>query len=154
MSAETSAQPTTTGRRPGVGECRFCGSTPAVETAQQSLGSVAVFYRVTTWKGWMCRSCGEAIHREATARTMTWSWWGIGIIAWWIFPLVNRARVRKVRELDVPRPAPGVVAELEAPMGPGPWWYQRRGTLAVTCLALSAVVAFCALIVIGIVGEA
>lgn len=134
MSTETDPTTTRTGREPDVHECRYCGSTPAVRTSQIGFTSFAVFFRYTTWRGAMCRSCGEAVHRDAVAKTLGGVWWGIGVFAVWFFLILAAVKVRKVRALDLPRPTPGVAAPLPAPMEPGPVWYRRRGTLVAFCI--------------------
>ena len=121
-------------REPDVGECRYCGSSPAVKTTQQALGSIAVFYRITTWQGEMCRACARAVHADATARTMTWVWWGVAGFMFWFFPLINRRRLRRALELDLPRPTPGVVAPLAAPRAEALPWTKRRGAVVATCV--------------------
>ncbi|MBL0888862.1 hypothetical protein [Myceligenerans indicum] len=133
-ATESSPSNVVAGREPADGECRFCGSTPAVKTTQQGIGSFLIFYRITTWRDQMCRSCAEAVHRDANAKTMTWGWWGLGGIMFWMFLLGNAARMRAARALDHPRRTAGVAAPLNEPMVPGEPWFRRRAALVATCI--------------------
>lgn len=131
---ESSPSNAVAGREPADGECSFCGSTPAVRTTQQSIGSFLILYRITTWRDHMCRSCAEAVHHDANAKMMTWAWWGLGGILFWMFLLSNAAWLRAARALDHPRRTPGVAAPLNEPMVPGEPWFRRRAALVATMI--------------------
>lgn len=124
-------------RPPGDGECRFCGSAPAAHTAFQSFLTVAVFYRLSTLRGWMCRLCGLAVFRSQTSRTLVGCWWGPGVIATPIILIANRLRLRRVLRLDPPRPIPGVAASVPTAMDPGaPVLARPSGIFALVMLAM------------------
>lgn len=150
VSEAVAGEPPRTGRQPDVGECRYCGSAPAVKVTQQAATSFLVFMRYTTWNGWMCRDCAEAVHIEADAKTMKGIWWGPASIVFWVFLWMNKARMRKVRGLEEPHRTPGVEAELDAPMVSGVPWTKRRGPVVATAVFSALWLLVIALIVIGV----
>ncbi|MET7402153.1 hypothetical protein ABZS66_52610 [Dactylosporangium sp. NPDC005572] len=116
-------------RPPAEGECQYCGSRPAVRTTFQSLTSIAIIYIITSFRGWMCRSCGLATYRARTNRTLAAGWWGISAVGVPILLLIDRLRLRKVLRLAPPVPTPGVAAQLPAPMDPGLPVLRRPGAI-------------------------
>ncbi|PZR52027.1 hypothetical protein DNL40_13490 [Xylanimonas oleitrophica] len=150
MTVENDVQDAEAGREPGEGECGLCGSAPATLLTQQGLASLLIFFRLSTWKGWACRDCAEAVHADADARTMTWAWWGVGGFMAWAFLLGNRARMRKARALDVPRSTPGVTAAMAAPVVDVQPWYRRRAPLVAACVGVTVWVLLAAFFVLAL----
>jgi hypothetical protein len=100
-------------RRRRVPILREC---PAAHTTFQSFLTAAVFYRISTLRGWMCRSYGLAVFRSQMSRTLLGCWWGPGVLATPIILIANRLRLSRVLQLDLTRPSPGVAASVPAAM--------------------------------------
>ncbi|WBB68147.1 hypothetical protein [Micromonospora sp. WMMD812] len=120
-----------------------------MRTAFQSVTSVVILYIVSSHRGWMCRSCGLAMFRHHTNRSLLGGWWGIGVIAIPIFLLFDRVRLRRVLRLDPPRPTPGVAAHSPVPLDPGkPVLARPGGILAIVLLTLLVVVVGCGIVAV------
>jgi hypothetical protein len=130
-------------RPPGQNECELCGSHPAARKTFQSVTSIAILYIITTNRGTYCRTCGLALFRERTNRSLMAGWWGVGVIAIPILGLFNWLRLRTLLQLAPPQPTPGVSAQLRAPLDPGKTVLQRPGAI-VTAVLLVLLIAFIA----------
>jgi hypothetical protein len=127
------------GRSPLAGECQLCGSAPAIKTNLPSLTGLVVAYQFSWFKGWFCRDCGIAIHREQTAKTLVRGWWSLtGPLAVPVLLLANLFRWFKLSRMAAPRPSPGVAAPNPRPLPPGRPLFQRPVMLMLV-MALPAV---------------
>ena len=137
---DRSAQPL---RPPSEDECRFCGSSPACEaTLRQETGMVLV--RRRRWlTGPFCRSCGIAMFREVTNRTLLTGWWGVlSFFANLLTIAGNLGARRRFGQLSSPQPNPAVATWLSAPIPVGRPVFQRSGiwvtSIVFTLVALVA----------------
>lgn len=135
-------------RPPVDGECMFCGGHPAAHVALLSVASLAIFHVVSNDTGWMCRSCGLALYRRHTNRSLLQGWWGVGLVSVPVLLLVNRVRMRPVLRLNPPQPTPGVAALVPVPLDIGPAVRTRPG--GIVGLAVLAVLVL--LVVVGLAG--
>ena len=120
-----SAQPL---RPPGPGECRFCSSSPACETTLRQETGMVLMRRRRWVAGPFCRSCGIAIFRELTNRTLVTGWWGVLSFFTNLLTLVGNLNARRrFGRLSAPQPNPAVAGWLSAPMPEGRSVFQRPG---------------------------
>jgi hypothetical protein len=140
------------GRPPGAGECQLCASAPAAKITIGALTGLVLAYEVRTFRGWFCRSCGLAVYRQQTARTLKTGWWsltGLGVVPFFLaFNLIWWA---KITRLAPPRPSAGVAAPHARPVDPGKPLYRRPVTLMLL-LAAPAVLVGVSCVVFGILG--
>ncbi|MCX4754036.1 LppU/SCO3897 family protein [Kitasatospora purpeofusca] len=86
--------------------CRFCGGFPAVETTVRGHQGIIVIMRFLKQPGPFCRTCGTAVVRDMSARTLVQGWWsylsGIFTVVTLLRNLAAHNRIK-----DLPPPAPG-----------------------------------------------
>jgi hypothetical protein len=119
------------------GECRLCGSTPAIEATLSSQVAFVTAQHKSWMTGFFCRDCGSRLANDQTARTITRGWWGVHAIfnPWYIW-MNLRARAR-FRQLPAPIPTYGVITPLAFPLPAGPPLLKRPGPLiALSVIAL------------------
>jgi hypothetical protein len=139
-SSTTHPEPVPTRLRPpGDGECQFCGAQPAARVGFMSLISAAIFYSVAGNRGWLCRTCGLAVYRRHTNRTLAGGWWGVTATAIPIFLVANRIRLGRVLRLAPPQPTPGVAAFSPVPLDPGKPVLRRPGAIVAIVVLVFAV---------------
>ena len=106
--------------------CRFCGGFPAVEATVRGHQGMLVLMRFLSLKGPFCRSCGIAVHREMTTRTMWQGWWGYASFLitpiTLLYDFVPRAKFNKL-----PAPQGG----FRPPSDPGKPIFLRPGALGL-----------------------
>jgi len=138
-AATTSATPQATHRPPSEGECRFCGSRPAVNARVRS-ETGKILRRTRQWMdGPFCRDCGVSTFRYMTNRTLISGWWGtISFFANWLTIFGNAGAWWRFRGLAAPQPTPGVVGILPRPAPTGASLWRRPGVY----LAMGILVVF------------
>ncbi|MFF2951105.1 hypothetical protein ACFVVU_07105 [Kitasatospora sp. NPDC057965] len=91
---------------PGGPVCRFCGGFPAVDTTVRGHQGIIIIMRFLKQPGPYCRTCGTAMVRDMSARTLVQGWWGyLSGIFTVVTLLRNLAAHNRIKEL--PPPAPG-----------------------------------------------
>jgi hypothetical protein len=123
-------------RPPATDECAKCGCWSARPVCFRSQKAWVVGSSVETIELTLCRSCGQALGRDAQNRTMWVGWWGVLAFFRNIAYVIGNARDLSTLEgLRRPRRRDGdVVAPLAEPMDPGrPVWF-RSGFLATAAL--------------------
>ncbi|MFD0274956.1 hypothetical protein ACFVHB_13795 [Kitasatospora sp. NPDC127111] len=86
--------------------CRFCGGFPAVDTTVRGHQGIIIILRFLKQPGPYCRTCGTAMVRDMSARTLVQGWWSyLGSLFTLITLLRNLAAHNKIK--DLPPPAPG-----------------------------------------------
>ncbi len=86
--------------------CRFCGGFPAVETTVRGHQGIIIIMRFLKQPGPFCRTCGTAMVRDMSARTLVQGWWSyLSGIFTVVTLLRNLAAHNKIK--DLPPPAPG-----------------------------------------------
>ncbi|MFC5665822.1 hypothetical protein ACFP3U_22910 [Kitasatospora misakiensis] len=86
--------------------CRFCGGFPAVETTVRGHQGIIIIMRFLKQPGPFCRTCGTAMVRDMSARTLVQGWWSYLSGIFTIVTLLrNLAAHNKIK--DLPPPAPG-----------------------------------------------
>lgn len=87
--------------------CRICGGFPAVEATIRGHQGILVMMRFLHLKGPFCRTCGTAVLRDMTGKTLVQGWWSpLSAPIFTPFTLIWNSVVRaKVKKL--PPPAPG-----------------------------------------------
>ncbi|MFI7426139.1 hypothetical protein ACIBPB_04065 [Micromonospora sp. NPDC049836] len=127
------------GPAPTVRTCRFCGSVPAIKASLHGHQGFIIFMRVLTQHGPFCRSCGIAICREMSARTLWQGWWGF--LSLIITPLVLLGNlVTRIRLGRLGEPVPGAPG---TPAAPGKPVLRRAAALGlVVPVAIAGVVAW------------
>jgi hypothetical protein len=101
-----------------------------------------LMWRMQTYKGTFCRTCGTAMFRDRMNRTLITGWWGlIAFFANFVFVIGNLKAFREVSKLAPPSPTSFSAGRRPLAVG-APLW-QRAG-LWIGC----AVVPFALLVVI------
>lgn len=119
---------------PGGAVCRFCGGFPAVEATVRGHQGLIVVMRFLKQPGPFCRTCGTAVLRDMSARTLVQGWWGYASsIATPITLLMNLAVHGKLRRL--PPPVPGAHGPQPDPGPP----LTRRPHLLMLLLPVAAI---------------
>ncbi len=106
--------------------CRFCGGYPAVEATVRGHQGLLVMMRFISLKGPFCRTCGIAVHREMTTRTMWQGWWGYVSFVITPFTLLYNL-VPRSRFNALPQPLPG----FKPPSAIGRPIFLRAGALGI-----------------------
>lgn len=109
----------------GLG-CRFCGGFPAIEATVRGHQGLLILMRFKSLKGPFCRTCGIAVHREMTTRTMWQGWWGY--LSFLITPFVllyNFGPRSKFNRLPAPQ------GGFRPPSDPGKPIFLRPGALGL-----------------------
>ncbi|MEU1626703.1 hypothetical protein ABZ746_15525 [Streptomyces sp. NPDC020096] len=87
--------------------CRFCGAYPAVNTTVRRHQGLILMMRFIHLKGPFCRTCGTAVFRDMTTKTLWQGWWSpfslvlINPVTL-IINLIARSRIN-----TLPEPVPG-----------------------------------------------
>ncbi|MEY9966098.1 hypothetical protein ABIA33_004153 [Streptacidiphilus sp. MAP12-16] len=88
--------------------CRFCGGFPAAQVNFHGHRGMIIVMQFLKTTGPFCNTCGTAVMREMSAKTMVRGWWGYGS---WIFSSIALIRnvfaFNKVKALPVAAPGPG-----------------------------------------------
>ncbi|MFE9630848.1 hypothetical protein [Streptomyces sp. NPDC006463] len=129
----------------GAYGCRVCGALPVAETTVHGHQGMVVLMRFLSRKGPFCRDCGLAVVRDMSAKTLWQGWWGpLSVFITPVTLLTNLAPWGRLRKLGPP------VGGAMPPLDPGrPLW--RRPVALVGLVPLLAVIlAFPALILIGL----
>lgn len=127
-------------RQPEPDECWICGARPAAQVRfRQESGRL--LWSVRRWiDGPFCQTCGTAIFRELTNRTLITGWWGILSFFLNLATIVrNLVAYRAIRRLAWPRPNPGnVLSLLPLPLDPGRPLHKRAGVWVAPFAAVVA----------------
>jgi hypothetical protein len=93
---------------PNGPSCRFCGGLPAAMVNFHGHRGMVFVMQFLKTDGPFCRTCGTAVMRDMSAKTMVRGWWGYGS---WIFSSIalirNAAAYNRVKHLPPAAPAPG-----------------------------------------------
>lgn len=95
--------------------CRICGATPAVATTIRGHRGLFVFMRLPKNQGPFCRTCGTAVNRDMTSKTLWEGGWTFGSPILVPFVLISNA-VQRRKILQLAPPAPGFPRR---PLDPG-----------------------------------
>ncbi|MFG2054053.1 hypothetical protein ACGFI9_08455 [Micromonospora sp. NPDC048930] len=107
--------------------CRFCGSVPAIKASLHGHQGFIIFMRVLTQHGPFCRSCGIAVCRDMSAKTLWQGWWGF--LSMIITPLVLLGNlITRVRLGRLGEPVPGAPG---TPAVPGKPVFKRAAALGL-----------------------
>ncbi|WP_018349944.1 hypothetical protein [Longispora albida] len=113
-------------RVPGPGECRYCGSGPALKLNMYGHVGLVIAFRTLTAAGPFCRDCGIAVFRQMSGKMLYQGWWGpLSLVICPIMLIVNLVSRLRLGGLRAPSPVPGVAAQLPAPMDAGKPLYRR-----------------------------
>lgn len=115
-------------RPPGPDNCWVCGASPAANVRfRQESGRLVS--RVRRWMdGPFCRTCGTAVFRELTNRTLITGWWGvISFFVNFVTIIENFDAYRVIQRLPPPRPDPSVASLLAEPLDVGKPLVRRAG---------------------------
>ncbi len=116
--------------------CEQCGCSPARQMTFRGHRGMIVVMQFLKERGVYCRTCGLALFRTMTSRTIAQGWWGYGsfLITPFVllYNLVGRLKLRKLGE-----PVPALDGSSTAPANPG-----RPVFLRATMLVPIALVAF------------
>lgn len=124
----------------GMSSCTVCGSTPATK------GTVWLVTGLILWLKWeqdagpFCRTCGTAVARHYTNRTMLTGWWGLFAFFASLWAIgANLVAARRFASLPQPLPQSDVAGDANAPLKPGRPLLLRPGPY-VSLLAVGALV--------------
>lgn len=108
-------------RPPADDECMLCGHGPAQPVTVRRNVGLLISRKVFHLDGPMCRDCGQALLRDAQARSVWTGWWGvISVFANAGNLFVNAAELWSLRDRTGPkRRRPDVVAPADRPLHPG-----------------------------------
>ena len=89
--------------------CRICGAGPVAPVRVRSHQGLLVLMRWQTLDGPFCATCGTALVREMTTRTLWQGWWGpLSLLAGTPVTLLsNLSAYRQLKRLPTPTPTPG-----------------------------------------------
>ncbi|QCX82632.1 hypothetical protein C9F11_45360 (plasmid) [Streptomyces sp. YIM 121038] len=124
--------------------CIICRAQPVVETTIRAHMGAVVFMRFHSARGPWCQTCGIAVVRQLTTKTLWQGWWSPFSLALFTpFTLLsNLVAYRKLTALDPPGPAaPGAT-----PLPEGPPVLQRPQSYIALVPLIWAVVFITALI--------
>ncbi|WP_052390124.1 LppU/SCO3897 family protein [Streptomyces sp. NRRL B-24484] len=104
-----------------VPRCEVCGSGPAAEATFRGHQAFFLLMRFPRAEGPFCRTCGTAVHRSLTARTLWQGWTGIfSLVVNPVVLLLNLLSLRRIRRLPDLDPDPvSVPGTGRAPLSPG-----------------------------------
>ncbi|MGW7197319.1 hypothetical protein [Streptomyces chryseus] len=105
MTAYPTALPT-----PGaVASCRICEAYPVIDVAVRAHQGLLLMMRFHKLDGPFCRSCGTAIMRALTTRTLWQGWWSpLSLLVFAPVALAwNLIALRRFSSLPEPVPMPG-----------------------------------------------
>ncbi|HZQ87368.1 MAG TPA: J domain-containing protein [Acidimicrobiales bacterium] len=134
-------------RQPGVGECRFCGSTPVADVVLKAQTGKVIFRSLYTVHAPLCRDCALATGRSMTNRTLWLGWWGaISALTTPFYVGKNLIEMHKAKRLEAPSPTPGVAGAFPQPMPigkplvgrSGPWFAAAAIAVVVSVAAGSS----------------
>ncbi|GAA1906417.1 hypothetical protein [Streptantibioticus ferralitis] len=108
--------------------CRICGAFPAVDATVRRHQGMLLMMRFVHLKGPFCRTCGTAVFRDMTTKTLWQGWWSpFSLVAinpiTIIINLIARSRINKL-----PQPVPG---QPGAQLNPGKPMTSRPAVLVV-----------------------
>ncbi|MFF4895318.1 hypothetical protein [Streptomyces sp. NPDC001068] len=106
--------------------CQFCGGTPTLKTTVRGHQGMVIIMRFLKVRGLFCRTCGIAVHREMTTKTLWQGWWGIASLVIAPITLVINL-VARVRFGRMTPPANG----MRPPLDPGKPVIRRAGAIGV-----------------------
>lgn len=118
------------------GGCQFCGSVPTAEATVRARQGMIIANRTQKVEGHFCRSCGMAVHRELSAKTLLQGWWSVQSFLLTPFTLIGNLSARgKFRKLAEPS------GGFQQPMVPGKPIMRRAAAVGVLIpLALAGAV--------------
>ncbi|WP_327068893.1 hypothetical protein OG500_24090 [Kitasatospora sp. NBC_01250] len=129
---------------PGVLTCRFCGGFPAVQTTVRGHQGMIIIMRFLRQPGPFCRTCGTAMVRHMSARTLVQGWWGyLSSVMTPITLLRNLVAHNKIKRLPPAAPGP-----LGPQLDPGKPLLRRPAALMLLVPA-AGIALFLALVVFG-----
>ena len=136
---------------PGPGDCIVCGSTPARTSTVWLVTGVIVWVQWQKSAGPFCRTCGTAVVRHHTNRTMLTGWWGVFAFPFNLFAIAANAFAgRRFAALAPPVPHADVPGTADGPLDTGAPLLRRPGPY-VAILIVAAVIA---VIAAGLAGQA
>ncbi|PNE43449.1 hypothetical protein AOB60_00510 [Streptomyces noursei] len=96
--------------------CRICGARPALQVTVHAHQGVLMWMRFHREDGPFCRSCGIAVVRELTTKTLWQGWWSpLSLVGFTPIALICNFSVRrKLTTLAPPGPsAPGATRKIQ-----------------------------------------
>lgn len=99
--------------------CRVCGAAPAMKVTIRQHTGLLLAMRFSKMEGPLCRSCGVAIHRDMTTKTLAGGWWSpVSLVFFgWATLLWNLFVHIRLTRLPQPSPSPtGVVMDPGRPV--------------------------------------
>lgn len=107
--------------------CRFCGARPALQVSVRAHQGLLMVMRFHTERGPYCQTCGTAVIRELTTKTLCQGWWSpFSLLLFTPLTLVqNFLAHRKIAALrPAGPPAPGAThLRTGKPIHRRPWAY-------------------------------
>lgn len=107
--------------------CRFCGGFPAAAVNFHGHRGMVIVMQFLKTEGPFCLTCGTAVMRDMSAKSMVQGWWGYGS---WLFTIIALIRnvfaFNRVKALAPAAPAPG-----RAQLIPGAPVFRRPEALVV-----------------------
>ncbi|MFB7669112.1 hypothetical protein ACFC1R_35235 [Kitasatospora sp. NPDC056138] len=129
---------------PGAVTCRFCGGFPAVQVTVRGHQGMIVIMRFLKQYGPFCRTCGTAMVRDMSARTLVQGWWGyLSSVFTPITLLRNLSAYNKIKQL--PPAAPGPLGPQLDPGVP----LTKRPAMLMLLLPVLSLVLLVGLLVVG-----
>ncbi|MFI9200347.1 hypothetical protein [Streptomyces sp. NPDC053048] len=113
------AQPGFPAPHPAHAYCRICGGFPAAQVTVRGHQGILIMMRFLTLNGPFCRTCGTAVRREMTGKTLVQGWWSpISLVILTPFTLLWNVFVRfKLNQLQPPVPGqPGTQLDPGLPL--------------------------------------
>ncbi|MFI6350838.1 hypothetical protein [Streptomyces sp. NPDC050560] len=104
------------GGAPGYEVCVFCGGGPATRVTFRGHQGQVIMMRFLKMPGPMCHTCGTAVFRRMTVKTLWQGWWSpvslfLGAPLTLIWNLIASGRVRKLPPPEPGRHGPQVAPE-------------------------------------------
>ena len=94
---------------PPLDSCGICGGLPAAHVDVRSHRGLLIRMQWETISAWRCSTCGVALIRELTTKTLWQGWWGVGslLVGTPLTLLQNLRAYRHLRRLPLAAPAVG-----------------------------------------------
>ncbi|MEU1107267.1 hypothetical protein ABZ408_41030 [Streptomyces tibetensis] len=89
--------------------CQFCGGLPAAHVDVRAHRGLVIWMQWETISAYLCATCGIALIRKMTTKTLWQGWWGVGslIIGTPVTLLNNLSSYLRLRQLPVATAALG-----------------------------------------------
>lgn len=121
----------------------MCGARPATRVSLRFVSTFIVWIRTCGLDGYLCRSCGTAMLRDAQALNLTRGWWGIGVVVMAVYLASNWMTRRTILNQGPPTTRDAaVITPMSHPLPAGRPVLRQPGVWIVLTVVLLVVAGF------------